>query len=158
MKYRVIELREGIDKFIDFDRKISWDFVSEDAKTSLSFEEYAYRHRRLIEEIFRSNIENKIFLVIDERESVVGAVWVGIKIDSVDYVPLCYIYDLEVAEGARGRGVGSSLLNAVESFCRERGVSRIALMTPIENTDSVAWYLKRGFRVKRLYFEKKLKE
>lgn len=156
MTYRIVELRRDIGKFIEFDRKISWDFVSEEVKRSLSFSEYSKRHRRLIEEIFSRNIENKVFVALDDENKVVGAAWVGIKMDSVDYVPTCYVYDLEVSEEARGQGIGSSFLKAIEDFCLKRGILRIGLTTPLGNVDAVKWYLKRGFKIKRLYLEKNL--
>lgn len=31
-------------------------------------------------------------------------------------------------------------------------------MTPVENREAVRWYVKKGFRIKRLYFEKTTKK
>jgi len=152
--FKVIE--GDLERFIEFDREASWPFVGEEAKRSMSYEEYGRRHRELVERLYASNLENKIFFAVDEEGRVLGAAWVGLRLDSVDYVPVGYLYDLEVAERARGFGVGTALLAAVEEYCRSRGVARLALSTPVSNTTALRWYLKRGFRVARVYLEKRL--
>jgi GNAT superfamily N-acetyltransferase len=152
--FRVVE--GDLERFIEFDREASWPFVSEEAKRAMGYEEYGRRHRELVERLYASNIENKIFFAVDEEGRLLGAAWVGLRLDSVDYVPVGYLYDLEVAEHARGSGVGTALLAAVEDYCRSRGVTRLALSTPVSNTAALRWYLKRGFRVARVYLEKRL--
>ena len=152
--FKIVE--GDLERFIEFDREASWPFVSEEAKKTMSYEEYSRRHRELVERLYASNLENKIFLAVDEGGRVVGAAWVGLKLDSVDYVPVGYFYDLEVAQHARGSGIGTALLAAVEEYCRSRGVARLALSTPVSNLAALRWYLKRGFRVARVYLEKML--
>lgn len=152
--FRVVE--GDFEKFIEFDREASWPFVSEDAKKSMGYEEYSRRHRWLVERLYASNLENKIFFAVDEEGRLLGAAWVGLKLDTVDYVTIGYLYDLEVVEQVRGCGVGTALLEAVEDYCRSRGAARLALSTPISNATALRWYLKRGFRVARVYLEKGL--
>jgi len=151
---RVIE--GSLEAFIQFDREASWPFVSEEAKKRMSFEEYCERHRKVVEALYRLNLENRFFLAVDETGTVVGAAWVGIRIDTVDYEPVGYLYDIEVKEGARGMGVGTALLKAVEEFCRSWGVERIALQTSISNRAALRWFVSKGFKVTRVYMEKRI--
>ncbi|MCS7104250.1 MAG: GNAT family N-acetyltransferase [Thermofilaceae archaeon] len=154
MKFRIVE--GDLESFIAIDREASWSFVDEEVKQKLTFEEYCVQHRKLVETLYNLNMENKIFLAVSEEGKVLGAAWVGIRLDSVNYVPIGYLYDIEVIGEARGVGVGSALLAAIEKFCRARKVERIALLTPVSNAVAIKWYEKRGFQVSRLYLEKKL--
>lgn len=154
MRFKVVE--GDLETFITVDREASWALINEEAKRSMSYEEYCRRHRQLVESLYCLNLENKFFLAVSDNGRVLGAAWVGVRVDTVDYVPVAYLYDLEVVEEARGVGVGTALLAAVEEFSRSRGLSRLALSTPVANASALRWYLERGFRVSRMYLEKRL--
>ncbi len=152
--FRIVE--GDLESFIEFDRAMSWPFVSESAKKLLSYDEYARRHEELVKRLYSSNLENFIRLAVDEGGRVVGAVWAGIRVDPVDFIPICYIYDLEVSEDSRGHGIGTKLLSAVEEFCRLKGVRRLALTTPARNKEAIEWYRRKGFAISRVYMQKEL--
>jgi ribosomal protein S18 acetylase RimI-like enzyme len=46
-----------------------------------------------------------------------------------------------------GAGIGTALLEAVEEAARERGCSRLQLVTTNNNLRALAFYQKRGFRL-----------
>lgn len=154
LKFRIVE--GDLEAFIQIDREASWPMVSEEAKSEMSYEEYRKVHKRLVETLYRLNLDNRIFLAVDEAGRVLGAAWVGVRIDTVDYVPVGYLYDIEVREDARGAGVGTALLKAAEEYCKSKGVRRLALQTPCSNAAALRWYLKRGFRITRVFMEKRL--
>lgn len=52
----------------------------------------------------------------------------------------CYLQDLFVAEGARGRGLGRALITAVEERARAAGASRVYWLTHESNTGARALY------------------
>ena len=154
MKFKIVE--GDLEAYAQFDREASWQFVSEEARRSMSYEEYCRRHKELVEKLYRFNLDNRFLLAVDEGGRVLGVAWVGIRIDTVDYTPIGYLYDIEVSEEARGMGVGTALLQAAEEFCKSRGVRRLALQTPVSNASALKWYLKRGFRITRVFMEKTL--
>jgi ribosomal protein S18 acetylase RimI-like enzyme len=47
----------------------------------------------------------------------------------------------------RGRGTGTSLVDALAAEARRRGASRIWLVTTNDNLDAMAFYRRRGFRI-----------
>jgi GNAT superfamily N-acetyltransferase len=49
-----------------------------------------------------------------------------------------------------GAGIGTALLEAVESVARESGCSRVQLVTTNNNLRALAFYQKRGFKLVRL--------
>ena len=61
----------------------------------------------------------------------------------------CEILTLHAAE--RGRGVGTALLDAVESLARERGCRRLWVLTTNDNVDALRFYQRRGFTLSELY-------
>ena len=52
----------------------------------------------------------------------------------------CYLQDLFVAEGARGRGLGRALILAVEQLARAAGASRLYWLTHETNAGARALY------------------
>jgi GNAT superfamily N-acetyltransferase len=56
-----------------------------------------------------------------------------------------YVASLAVAPGARGRGVGSALMAAVEAEARRRGAARLALDVSRANAGGRAFYTRLGF-------------
>ena len=59
--------------------------------------------------------------------------------------PLCKLTSLMVAPGAQGRGVGSSLLEAVETEASELGCDRVEVASGSEREEAHAFYARRGF-------------
>ncbi len=57
----------------------------------------------------------------------------------------CLLEDLYVDAGARGRGLGAELLDAVVVLARERGCRRIELDVNEDNAAALALYRSRGF-------------
>ncbi len=78
-------------------------------------------------------------LVWREEGQVIGTVvgaWDGLR---------GWVYHLAVTEAARGRGIGSALLEAVEARLWQRGVKQINIMVYEENAEAEAFYLRRGY-------------
>ena len=54
----------------------------------------------------------------------------------------CYLQDLFVAEGTRGKGIGEALIAAVEEAARARGANRVHWLTREENAVARGLYDK----------------
>jgi ribosomal-protein-alanine N-acetyltransferase len=61
--------------------------------------------------------------------------------------PLAHIVTLDVAERHRRRGVGTALLQKLESNLVARGVRSILLETATENDAAVAFWQRHGYRI-----------
>lgn len=146
---------EEVDEYIDFDAPISWAFLTEEEREALGYEEYLKVHRELINSLYESNIRNRIIAAYI-GDSMVGVVWIGVKLDTVHYVPVCYVFDIEVKEELRGRGLGSKLLQMAEETCREWGLGEVMLSAEVTNSEALGWYERRGYRVKRLLLSKRV--
>jgi ribosomal protein S18 acetylase RimI-like enzyme len=61
--------------------------------------------------------------------------------------PLAHIITLDVAEKERRHGVGTALLETLESNLAARGVRAILLETAIDNEAAVAFWQRHGYRI-----------
>jgi ribosomal protein S18 acetylase RimI-like enzyme len=52
---------------------------------------------------------------------------------------------LVVDESCRGKGVGNDLMQAAETWARDRGVGSIVLHTRIDRADAQAFYARLGY-------------
>ena len=60
--------------------------------------------------------------------------------------PLAHIITLDVADKERRRGVGTALLETLETNLASRGVHSILLETATDNEAAVAFWRKHGYR------------
>lgn len=67
--------------------------------------------------------------------------------DSTPAVPVLYIYEIHLAESARGKGLGGFLMRMVENVAREAGVEKVMLTCFLSNENALAFYHKLGFEV-----------
>jgi ribosomal protein S18 acetylase RimI-like enzyme len=61
--------------------------------------------------------------------------------------PLAHIITLDVAEKERRHGLGTALLERLESNLAARGVRAILLETAIDNEAAVAFWKRHGYRI-----------
>jgi ribosomal protein S18 acetylase RimI-like enzyme len=65
------------------------------------------------------------------------------------------VHDLAVLPDARGRGVGTMLMDAVEDELRAGGVSHCRLRVIARNTDAIQFYERRGMsRVSTIFLQR----
>ena len=80
-----------------------------------------------------------LFLVAEIAEKIVGTVIGGFD------GRRGLIYHLAVAKEFRGRGIGSSLLNKVESRLRSKGCLKSYLMVTPDNDEAAHYYERHGW-------------
>jgi len=74
---------------------------------------------------------------------VAGNLW--LCTDPKQPVQSTYIYDIEILEAHRGRGLGRALLEAAESWCAEHGSVSVRLNVFAPNTTARALYESAGY-------------
>jgi ribosomal protein S18 acetylase RimI-like enzyme len=86
-----------------------------------------------------------IIFVAQEDNGVVGMATLQTLLSTAmgDYVGL--IEDVVVHETYRGRGIGTSLLEALIAESEKAGLKRLALGADHRNTNAIAFYQKKGF-------------
>lgn len=112
-----------------------------------------------IEEILADE-EQTILVNCEESGNIINAYAV---LKTADYdleqiVPqkVCFIDCFAVAEGARRKGVGSLLFEAVKDFCREQGCNTIQLGVDAENGGAIKFYEKMGLSPRTFILTKQI--
>lgn len=76
-------------------------------------------------------------------------------VDETDY-RFAYCRDVAVTQRARGRGIGTRLLDACEAYARARGARWLRISAIHDNARTVELYRRRGFRPLFITLEKPL--
>ncbi|MEN8699181.1 GNAT family N-acetyltransferase [Bacillus infantis] len=82
------------------------------------------------------------FAAIDWNNNIVGL------ITFVDRPGEREIISLDAS--IEGQGIGSGLLNAAEADAKEKGISRLALITTNDNLHALRFYQKRGYQLTKV--------
>jgi GNAT superfamily N-acetyltransferase len=102
------------------------------------------RARRFLLERFEHN-QSVIFLALDDGDAI-GFTQLYPSFSSASMARIFVLNDLFVAPDARGRGVGSALLDAAAQYGRRVGAIRLALSTELSNSTAQAVYEKMGWQ------------
>ena len=92
-----------------------------------------------------------VFAAYDDDERIGGAVGVmdPPELDMLEArIDLAVLWDIRVDPASRGRGVGVSLLHAVERWARERGARTLKVETQDINVPACRFYERHGFRLR----------
>ena len=90
--------------------------------------------------------EQQILVAVDDQEEArAGFVFFRREKDFFSGEDYCYVSDLAVAEGFEGQGVGRRLLEAAESWGRERGYRLLTLNVFAGNIRAQRLYERSGF-------------
>lgn len=92
--------------------------------------------------------------IVSESGEVVGALWFG-PVRTAD-PGTCFIWDIEVAEEARGHGYGRAAMMALEPVARDLGYSEIALHVFGDNEVARNLYRSSGYAETDVTMRKRL--
>jgi GNAT superfamily N-acetyltransferase len=101
--------------------------------------------------------ENWVCWVAREDENIIGVLW----LELIDKIPNptsepelhAYVTNVFVDETARGKGIGSQLIDTAIEFCKQRKVNSVILW-PSEKSRSL--YQRHGFGVSQRLFARDL--
>lgn len=87
-------------------------------------------------------------LVAEDGDEVVGYVYAALEPHSWKELrdAAGFIHDVAVAEGHRGRGIGSMLISGASEWLRARGAPRVLLWTAERNLAARQLFTRLGFR------------
>jgi aminoglycoside 3-N-acetyltransferase I len=88
--------------------------------------------------------ERTIFLVAFDRESPIGFVLVYDLPRRHGDASIFFIYEIEVREDWRHRGVGTALMAELADLARSRGICESFVITDESNEDAMAFYASLG--------------
>jgi ribosomal protein S18 acetylase RimI-like enzyme len=92
--------------------------------------------------------------VIEEDGSVVGYLWLAPRDSPSERV--LFVYEVRIAEEARGRGLGRAAMEFAERFTAEQGIGRIELNVMGGNDIARGLYRALGYDEVAVYMGKNL--
>lgn len=95
---------------------------------------------------------HRFWKVIEQGGSAVGNLWVFVD----DSQRRAFIFDIEIAEGQRGKGYGEATMRVLEDELRPTDVTHIGLSVMGFNTSARALYDKLGYTVSATYMLKRI--
>lgn len=102
-----------------------------------------------------SQRERVLVAVVNDRV----AAWIQLAfVETLESGTFAEITGLVVAEALRGRGIGARLVDAAESWARERGVARIRVRSNSVRAETHRFYERRGYAIAKTQhvFDKRL--
>jgi aminoglycoside 3-N-acetyltransferase I len=92
---------------------------------------------------FLSSPDHHLLFAYDEAGQVVGMVS-GVETTHPDKGTEMFLYELGVAPGARGRGIGTALVRALAALAADRGCYGMWVGTDTDNAAALAVYRRAG--------------
>lgn len=102
--------------------------------------------------------DDNIVLVAEDEGTVVGVMTARVMWVIHHDAPLAYLTALIVLDSARGKGIGSMLLQRAESWAKHKGAHKISLSSAMHRGDTHAYYDNRGYERSGLRFTKRFGE
>ena len=94
-----------------------------------------------------------LMVAVDADDAAVGVLWLAAR-ESAPHT--AYVYDVEVAEGRRGEGLGRAIMLAAEDLARAEGFTEMGLNVFGPNTVARRLYESLGYTVDSLNLSKTL--
>jgi len=143
IRYRFIQGADPIADITDMLHQSYGPLASRGMRFVASHQDSAETRRRIA--------KGSTIVAVDDKDRIVGIV----TLSEAATTRGCPFYDREdvasfgqfaVRTSHQGRGIGSKLLNLVESLAREHGVAELALDTSEHATELIEMYQAKGFR------------
>jgi GNAT superfamily N-acetyltransferase len=134
------------DYFAEWNERLIVEYAREKVEAGLWTEEHSLELSRAEQaETLSDGMQtpgHDLFVGVVDDE-VVGNLWLYTAPGQP--VRTTFIYDIEVLEPHRGRGLGRALLEAAETWCAEHGSSSVRLNVFAPNTTARALYESAGY-------------
>jgi predicted N-acetyltransferase YhbS len=96
-------------------------------------------------------------LVAVDGGAVVGLITAQVSQSIHAEEPIAFLTTLVVAEGHRGKGIGSRLVTRVEQWAVEQGAARVSLTSGLHRAETHAFYERRQYERTGVRFTKAIR-
>lgn len=97
-------------------------------------------------------VKHEAALWVAERdERVLGMCSAQILISTAEGGPVAWVEDVVVSPDQRGAGIGRFLLDAVTTWAKRRGITRLQLLVDRENSAALDFYSRLDWQTTRLH-------
>ncbi|MCB0744988.1 MAG: GNAT family N-acetyltransferase [Ignavibacteriae bacterium] len=135
---------------IDSDLKIrNANLTDTDSIVSLTIElGYSPTHEEIKSKIKKISKIDEQAVFVAEYENVIG--WIHITlVEPLESLPFVEIKGIVVNLNFRGKGIGTKLIEEAEKWASSKGLNRIRVRTNIKRAETIDYYKKIGFSLKK---------
>jgi GNAT superfamily N-acetyltransferase len=93
---------------------------------------------------------SRCIMVAELEGRIIGMCTAQILISTAEGGPSALLEDLVVAEGCRGQGIGTELLNEIAGWAKTIGVRRLQLLADRNNAGALEFYHKQAWQTTEL--------
>jgi len=111
-----------------------------------------------LENVFRAGLDSELndYAVAECEGKIVGFCSLSVMHTLWSAGRMGHIDELVIAEGFRGKGIGTQLLNEMSRRAREKGCLRIELESDLRRSEAHRFYVDRGFKMAAYSFWKEI--
>jgi GNAT superfamily N-acetyltransferase len=95
-------------------------------------------------------MKHKCIKVAEVDGKVVGMCSAQLLISTAQGTPAALVEDMVISENHRRKGIGRRLMQAIETWARSRGATRLQLLTDQTNAAAFNFYQRMGWRSTQL--------
>jgi len=148
--------READDPFfVEMEFRTTWHNLSPSDRARLSPDDVRGA-LQLTHELLLNRPGNQVVIAENEKGERVGLLWLGINRNVITGEDEAWVYNVSVAEGHQGRGIGRLLMEHAEKLARRAGFHTLGLMVASHNSRARSLYEKLSFETTNTLMRKKL--
>lgn len=98
--------------------------------------------------------QNYLFTLQEDQEGHVGILW--IFEDTNNKEKAAFIYDVELKESMRGKGLGKETMKAVDEFSKNKDIKQVRLHVFAHNERAISLYKSMGYETTDYYMAKRI--
>jgi len=104
-----------------------------------------------------SESDNEAFVLEDKDENKAGVLWLGGHKDQYTSDDTGYVLGIYIEEELRRKGLGRTLIEVAEEWCRQKGFLSLTLNVGALNTSARQFYDSLGFTERSVVMRKPLR-
>ena len=117
--------------------------------------QYRFEDMQTLRDIYAAE-QSGVFVAEIEGRVVGHLIVVAQQRDSSTGMAQAWIYDVSVAAGFWGKGIGQALMEQAETFARQHGMLAIGLGVTLSNQRALEFYRHQGYLEERVQMVKNL--
>jgi GNAT superfamily N-acetyltransferase len=110
----------------------------------------AEKQKRGLALLINSN-ETAVAIVAELNGIVIGMLTAQTNISTVEGGIAAVLEDMVIDKSLRGKGIGKSLMQAMEQWAKEKGITRLQLLADKTNSPALAYYNKLGWTETKMF-------
>lgn len=102
------------------------------------------------------SMDNESFVLLDDGEKKIGMLWMGKTKDQFTCDDIGYLLGIFIEKRLRGRGLGRSLLESAEIWCKNKGLVSMTMNVGSVNERAIALYESSGYAPQTIVMKRQL--